>query len=126
MDETKDVLIEFYAPWCGHCKNLAPTWDELGKKVKAASKNIVIAKMDATENDFPVGTPFKVQGFPTIKFYPAADKLNPQDYEGGRDLQDFLRFLKENTADFGGDVGGSEDAAAEEDGEVPADEHEEL
>ncbi len=51
-DEEKDVLIEFYAPWCGHCKSLAPKYEELGKKLKD-DPNIVIAKSDATANDYP-------------------------------------------------------------------------
>ena len=58
-DETKDVLIEFYAPWCGHCKSLAPKYDELATKL-AKEKDIVIAKMDATANDVP--PQFAVQG----------------------------------------------------------------
>ena len=58
-DPTKDVLIEFYAPWCGHCKSLAPKYDELATKL-AQEKDIVIAKMDATANDVP--PQYQVQG----------------------------------------------------------------
>uniref|UniRef100_A0A8C6J3L7 Protein disulfide-isomerase n=1 Tax=Melopsittacus undulatus TaxID=13146 RepID=A0A8C6J3L7_MELUD len=89
--EDKDVLIEFYAPWCGHCKNLEPKYKELGEKL-SKDPNIVIAKMDATANDVP--SPYEVRGFPTIYFAPAGKKQNPKKYEGGREVSDFISYLK--------------------------------
>ncbi|XP_048828791.1 protein disulfide-isomerase A3-like [Brienomyrus brachyistius] len=89
--DDKDVLIEFYAPWCGHCKSLEPKYKELGEKL-AKDPSIVIAKMDATANDVP--SPYEVRGFPTIYFSPAGQKQNPKRYEGGREVDDFISYLK--------------------------------
>ncbi|KAG7335964.1 hypothetical protein KOW79_000657 [Hemibagrus wyckioides] len=87
----KDVLVEFYAPWCSHCKNLEPKYTELGEKLSGNS-HIVIAKMDATANDIPPN--YDVQGFPTIYFAPAGQKDQPRRYEGGREVSDFISYLK--------------------------------
>lgn len=90
----KDTLIEFYAPWCGHCKKLAPTFEELGKELEDETE-VQIVKMDATANDVP--PTFQVQGFPTLFWVSKEDKENPKKYEGGRELTDFVQYIAKHS-----------------------------
>lgn len=92
LDSDRDVLLEVYAPWCGHCKKLAPTWEELGEHF-AKDSNIVVAKMDGTENEVDG---LVANGYPTIKFYPAGSKTagSGSSYNGGRDLDSLIQFLE--------------------------------
>jgi len=111
----KDVLVEFYAPWCGHCKQLAPTWDKLGEKYKD-SETVVIAKMDSTANELE---DVKVQGFPTIKLFKKGDN-KVIDYNGERTLDGLVKFI-ESDGVHGAAVEG-EDEDEEDDDDLGHDE----
>ena len=93
LDSDKDVFVEFYAPWCGHCKTLAPKYDKLAFNTMQMSDKLMIAKMDSTENEVAGVT---VESFPTIKFFKNGDKTNPIDYNGARNLKAMTKFLKKN------------------------------
>merc|ERR1719460_2042553 len=94
MKSEKDVLVEFYAPWCGHCKKLTPIYDELGEAMK--EENVEIVKMDATANDVP--PQFDVRGFPTIFWLPK-DTKTPTSYNGGREKDDFIKYIAEHSTE---------------------------
>ncbi|KAL4080591.1 thioredoxin-like protein [Scleroderma citrinum] len=94
FDDSKDVFIKFYAPWCGHCKCLKPTWDSLGDHFTDVKDQLVIAKLDATENDLPASVSFCISSFPTLKSKPAGSH-NFIDYDGHCSLESLITFVKE-------------------------------
>jgi protein disulfide-isomerase A1 len=95
MDPTKDVLLEAYAPWCGHCKKLAPVYEELAKRLSSVP-TVVIAKVDATANDLPPH--LNIRGFPTLLMFPANAKDEPVEYMGSRELNDLLAFVHDKAS----------------------------
>lgn len=91
----KPTLVEFFAPWCGHCKTLAPVYEELAFAFESVKDKVQIAKVDA-DAERSLGKRFGVQGFPTLKFFDGkSDK--PQDYKSGRDLESLSNFITEKT-----------------------------
>jgi len=126
LNKDKDVLVEFYAPWCGHCKQLTPIWEELGEAYKD-HETILITKMDSTANELET---VKVQGFPTIKLFQKETNA-VIDYNGPRTLDGLKKFLEsggvEGAAADDEDMGDDEDDEGyDEDDEEDDGGHDEL
>ena len=91
----KDVLVKFFAPWCGHCKRLAPDYEKVAGIFARDSDSLVIAEVDCDANKDLCGR-FEVHGYPTLKFFPKGEK-EAKEYSGGRAVSDFLSFIKDKT-----------------------------
>ena len=75
-------FVMFFAPWCGHCKRLEPTWEELaGKLNKDVDKKVTIAKVDCTKAT-TLCRAQEVTSYPTLKFF----KIGGEEFMGQRDI----------------------------------------
>jgi len=91
------ILVKFYAPWCGHCKAMAPAYEEAAEKL--SEQGIPLAKVDGTEEP-EITQAQSVKGFPTLKVF---RKGVASDYTGPRDMDGIVRYITE--------AAGSESAA---------------
>ena len=96
MDSPNDVFIKFYAPWCGHCQDLAPIWLKLAEILEVVP-DLTIAEIDSTENEIEE---LDITGYPTLLLFKNGDKEKPIEYEGERSLSKLLQFLKENSSAY--------------------------
>ncbi|XP_036100298.1 protein disulfide-isomerase TMX3 isoform X2 [Molossus molossus] len=89
-DNRKDDiwLVDFYAPWCGHCKKLEPIWNEVGLEMKSIGSPVKVGKMDATSYS-SIASEFGVRGYPTIKLLKGDLAYN---YRGPRTKDDIIEF----------------------------------
>ena len=93
LDNDKDVIVYFYAPWCEHCKEFYPKYERLARKLKKKNPNLLMTKIDATENDIEY---FPIKKYPTIKFYPGnAKNKEPIHFFNKQTIDDLLNLLKE-------------------------------
>lgn len=83
--------VKFFAPWCGHCKKMAGTWEEVAGHYRD-DEQVHVAEVDCTQHK-GVCSDFGVRGYPTIKLLNAAGASNAVDYRGARTLEEFSKWI---------------------------------
>ncbi|CAG2167755.1 unnamed protein product [Oppiella nova] len=89
-------LVEFFAPWCGHCKSLEPIWAEAATELKGKVK---VGALDATAHTITAGK-YNIKGFPTIKMFASGKKDgSAEDYDGGRTTSDIVNWALDKVSE---------------------------
>lgn len=87
----KDAFVKFFAPWCGHCKKMAPDYARLAAEF-ADDPSVFVAEVDCTAEQ-ALCQRFNVEGFPTLRTFSAASAALGDAYTGGRTYDDLKKHV---------------------------------
>lgn len=110
-EATGGVLVEFYAPWCGHCKQFEPVYEGLARSVGTDPQfaGVTVAKCDATKHK-DIAQRYGIRSYPTLKLIKSSPEAVP--YSGDRSHSDLVDFLRAHAAGIP-ELGNAPEAAGE-------------
>ena len=100
-------FVKFYAPWCGHCKRLAPIWEEFADT--KPEWNIVEVDCTKEEGGVKICADNGIRGYPTLKLF--IDGIEMQKFAGSRDIESFSSYIEEQITAHS-NIGKIEDTAS--------------
>lgn len=90
LKENSHILIEFYAPWCGHCKRLAPEYEKAADLLKESGVAARIAKVDSTVEKSAAAA-YSIRGYPTLLYFENGQMV--EKYSGGRTADEISKYV---------------------------------
>jgi len=121
-----DVLLEIYAPWCGACRRIAPTYEAVAASFANQSDKIIVGKMDGTENDIPKAAGITLTKFPTIVLFKAGKKGMVEMERASDKAEDFYAFIKANATNVVEPVVSGQNAGSPDVGSLVSEDKDEL
>ncbi|EAK88494.1 protein disulfide isomerase, signal peptide plus possible ER retention motif [Cryptosporidium parvum Iowa II] len=95
IETNLDVLIVFYAPWCGHCRKLEPDYNVLAQRLRGISDKLKIAKIDGSQNEVEN---IQILGYPSILLFKSEMKTEPILYNGDRSVANMIEWISKNAS----------------------------